>query len=728
LSTATRVVAAAVSRRTAGAHATIIVLAAVAVALLWLFPLVRHMDTAVLNGPNDATGTLQNYWVAAEEHRSPFTLKWNGYIDAPEGISGQPGVAAANAVQPIVVWSLRRVFGLVGAWNLFLIAGFVLSASLTYLLLLRIGVGRLPATFGAYVFAFNPYMFEKATSGHGGLVQTWIFPLLLLLLLRLVRRPALGSAAAVGGGLALASYLHNYYGLIGGFLIAVGYVVSFVRFRERPERRAIAGCVGVSILAAAICLVPAAVGLHLDRSSVGQYSHPITSLQQFGSRPLALLVPAEGNPVFGGILSSGERKSLDHSAEPTLFFGWTTMVLAAAAAIMILTRRWSFDRPRGTIVATAAVLIPLAYYMSLPRIVHVGPVPLPGGSWFLGHVTTVFRVYARFAVLIGLGLVVLAAVALDRLVARLRFGRAIGAAAIVLVAVELVFQLPLHTWRTNAVPAHDRFLASAPRGTVALYPAPNGESESAALSAGRETWFQTYTRQKLFFSTVIANAEPRTEAIRAAASSVEDPWVPGLLAAEGVRYVAVDTNAYRAGKETVPTLSRPTFTPLFRAGGVSIFRLHAAKVAINQTLHDHAVQIGQAIWGFQADANYAGPNYYGNENRNGVFWRWMRQDGAIHIENINAGEHILQFHAFSAIVPRKLTVTGPHGRVLASVSVPTNDTGYSLGPFSLPGGTYDLTLHADPGPAPLGASDPRVASIYFSPLTLLPYADFSRVR
>ena len=47
----------------------------------------------------------------------------------------------------------------------------------------------------------------------------------------------------------------------------------------------------------------------------------------------------------------------------------------------------------------------------------------------MGHVTTFYRVYARFGVIVGIALVILAAPALDRLIRRSRWGLAIGLCA-----------------------------------------------------------------------------------------------------------------------------------------------------------------------------------------------------------------------------------------------------------------------------------------------------------
>ena len=60
----------------------------------------------------------------------------------------------------------------------------------------------------------------------------------------------------------------------------------------------------------------------------------------------------------------------------------------------------------------AATLVVCAFVMSLPREFAIGPVHLPTPSWFIGHFSTTIRVYARFGVLVGLGLVILAAFAI----------------------------------------------------------------------------------------------------------------------------------------------------------------------------------------------------------------------------------------------------------------------------------------------------------------------------
>jgi hypothetical protein len=80
---------------------------------------------------------------------------------------------------------------------------------------------------------------------------------------------------------------------------------------------------------------------------------------------------------------------------------------------------------------------------------------------------------------------------------------------------------------------------------------------------------------------------------------------------------------------------------------------------------------------------------------------------------------------FSIRRERTLEVRDPGGRVLGSTSLGTAAAPFAIGPFVLPGGASRLTLHAAPGPEPLGAGDGRIASVFLSPVSIRPLADES---
>ena len=111
--------------------------------------------------------------------------------------------------------------------------------------------------------------------------------------------------------------------------------------------------------------------------------------------------------------------------------------------------------------------------------------------------------------------------------------------------------------------------------------------------------------------------------------------------------------------------------------------------------------------------------FNGAEQFQGSPHHWMIQSGKLEIEN-HAGPMTATITglAFSNQQPRTLALKSQAGSVLARATVSVDQAPLTLGPFPLPAGTSTLTLVATPGPAPLGAADPRNASVYLSPLTV----------
>ena len=198
-------------------------------------------------------------------------------------------------------------------------------------------------------------------------------------------------------------------------MVGVYFVFELIRVHGRPEklRTLVLGCgvLGVTLL----CLLPGLIAYKLDQHAVASLiTKSSVELQQFGAETSSYLVPSRGHPVFGGF-----ARSVDSAAfysERTLYFGWTTLLLAAVGVYLLIRRDPTLlaHVTRRRAVVFAAMLLPVAYWSSLRRVVHVVGIPIPTLSYFAGHVTTYYRVYARIGVVVGIALVILAAPALDR--------------------------------------------------------------------------------------------------------------------------------------------------------------------------------------------------------------------------------------------------------------------------------------------------------------------------
>lgn len=522
--------------------------------VVWFAPLILHLDSLVLGGPSDATAAIRAYWAIHEQGGTPFTFTRDYLNGAPEGVRWHSAIIIVQPVQSFVVWALHPFFGFVGGFNLFLLAGFVLTGFFGFALLDRLGMHPLASFFGAYVLTFNPWMFERAFAGHAAFNHVWIFLALILALLRLSERRTIAAAGLAGlcfGGTFLFA---AYFGLLASVIVVVYAVFELVRVPGWTEkRRTLAlGCVVVGVTL--LCLLPGLIAYKQDQESVARaITKSSIELQQFGAETVSYLVPSRGHPVFGGF-----ARGVDSAAfysERTLYFGWTTLLLAAAGAFLLIRRDPAVfgHVTRRHAVIFAAMLLPVAYWSSLRRVVHVLGIPIPTLSYFAEHVTTFYRVYARFGVIVGIALVILAAPALDRLIRRVRWGVALGCALLLLVMFELLPARPTVWADASSPPVYDRWLSQRPRGIVAHYPTRADKVPTVELM-GREIYYQMFHRRPLY--NIVGSGEgTREEAIRILSQDLTDPATPRILAAQGVVYVLAHDDIYRAQGEPAPMAS-----------------------------------------------------------------------------------------------------------------------------------------------------------------------------
>ena len=678
-------------------------------ALVWLAPLVRHLDAAVLYGATDSVGALQDYWATEELGVGPLSFEHNPYNGAPEGYPRSTALAAANALQPLAFFALDGIAGDVAAWNMLTIAGFVLSALGMFALLRYLRLGRAASFLGGYAFGFGPWMFGRAYEGHAGMQHLWVLPLLFLACLHVRRTASVRSAAVTGALVALAMYLHSYIGLMAG-VIAVTFLG--LELIVTPARLRTLALAGVAVLTALAVFAPP-LYLHLTAPSEVQRSvgQPLSDVQTGGATLLDYILPSDLHPLFGSIRP-------DHlGGEHVAFWGYVVIVGAIAGALALLRRPGFLEREHGyaTLFATAVVLV--AFVVSLKPVFRAGGVTIYTPSYAIWEVVPFWRAYARVGVVVGLALIVLAAFAFEAL-RRRRNGAWLAAAAAAILVFELAVSAPVPIWRTDAMPAHVQWLRDHPGGIVAHYPLP---IEEPALSLGaEENWNVVKHRHPLFALWGGNNGGSWEEAIRIVASDISQPLAGPVLAAEQVEYAVVHDRVYAEIGAAPPTVDLEQFELLADFDGVRIFGVTAAPADLDEVLAEQAERIALARAYPAAEVAFGGGFNAPEAFEDGREWRWMLQGGELELIPALPGRYLITFDAFANGQPRTLELRRD-GTVLGSVRVETSRLGFRVGPLQLDGRTA-VTLAADPGPQPLDAS--RQASIFLSPVTLLPAPDF----
>jgi hypothetical protein len=298
------------------------------------------------------------------------------------------------------------------------------------------------------------------------------------------------------------------------------------------------------------------------------------------------------------------------------------------------------------------VLLTVAAFVALvfsapPRVIVLG-INLPMPIELVNHVTTVFRVTARFAVVVMLGLCVLAGYALSRWFARVRGPDAIALCAVLSVIVlgDLWVREPFEVTPIT-VPPVVRQLAHQKPGIYAAYPFLNGNEFGGD---SEEAFFQAYAGKHDLFGGFFVGTPSESRKME-----LQYPLAPRTmpdLAAFGVRYLLVLNVAGVVPPEyPTPAGAIPGARLIGHDGFGALYRV---------TAHPRDITSFDSV-GFALPEG-PGPQFY----------RWMTaSDGTMEIVKRTPGpaEVRVAFSAASFARSRRLVVRG-NGRVLYDGTIP----------------------------------------------------------
>jgi hypothetical protein len=576
----------------------------------------------------------------------------SGRVPAPylQPLTDLPGRALAPFVGPVV------------AYNIVVLATFPLSAAAAYLLGRYVLGSHLGAMVAGLAYAFLPFHVTQA-AGHPHVAQTQWLPLYFLALWRCVDGPNLTRAALLLAS-AAAVTLSNFY---GGFIAAVlspvalgAYGVLSPRARAEGRGRRVA-------ITSVVLAMAAAAGLVLIRFFTpevwrpGSLAFPRTELFAWSAKWWSYLTPPVEHPLLGASVRDFWARQgvgaalLEHQQ---VGVGWSLLALAAVPL-------WLWSRgDRGSLAVRVApvlaILAASALLCSLSPERQIGPLTFLRPSAVLYGLAPMFRAYARFGVVVGLMVALLAGGGVAYLV---RSPTAAGrGAAVLLLGLAVLEFAPLPPWPSRDVlptRAH-RWLAAQPGPMRVLdcVPPSRGSDSLAVPLLGHEV-------SLLGDRTVSDCGEPR---------------LGEKLSAMGYTHVVVrrDTTMGRR-LEASPA-------PEGLAGGLEFEDARILEVKAQPP----PVYVS-AILGF-----------YPREYEGATTWRWMGQTGALRLVAAGPVETVLELELKA--FPRARRVEWLlDGRRLGDMEVAAEWGRYTLRLGALGPGPAVLTLACD-GPAAV-ASD-----------------------
>ncbi|HYR63286.1 MAG TPA: hypothetical protein VET24_11740 [Actinomycetota bacterium] len=428
---------------------------AIAVGLYW--PLVHHVRTQFWADSGDGAAFIWNYWSvprAVLSLHNPFVTT---AILHPVGV--HTAFETNVPLWSMLSWPLARVFGLSGASVVIGLFAVVASGLGAYLLALRLRCPPWVAFFAGVAFELLPYRTNRIIT-HLNLIHTEFLVFGIIALLDVYRKPGRRQAIVLGAVLGLTFLTDFTYALMLGVAIVI---LVAMRLRSTLRRQ-----VGMAFLQAgaltAVISLPLLVPAISDVRH-GEYAPPpgLGGAQGYSADLVSWIVPYDRQPLWGHAFAT-ENANVT-GGERVEFTG--VVVLGLALAGLFLADR----RKRDWLVLAVAFGL-----LSFGPGLHVNgktgsaftyegfkfSIPMPylllnGIPGFKG-----FRAPARFGVVASLALIMLAALALERLTSRWPRGAIVlPALATLLVVVEF---LPPTTYLAMpvALPAVYQRMASDP--------------------------------------------------------------------------------------------------------------------------------------------------------------------------------------------------------------------------------------------------------------------------
>lgn len=221
-------------------HITVL-LAYLAVALAFAWPLPLHLSTALPGQPSGDTGVyVWNLWVFRHElidhHRFPFFTFEVLSLASPTPLTLHNYTTFAN----LLAFFVLPLAGVVRTYNSILILSTVAGAYALFLLARRRSGDDAAAWLAGAAFGFSPFLMARFTA-HFSLVQAAPLPIFALLLMKLFQGGSWRVAAGAGLVVAWAYLSDPYYAVycLLMLLFAVGYsIVTVLPSEHRPRWRA----------------------------------------------------------------------------------------------------------------------------------------------------------------------------------------------------------------------------------------------------------------------------------------------------------------------------------------------------------------------------------------------------------------------------------------------------------------------------------------------------------
>jgi hypothetical protein len=676
-------------------------------AILITFPLILKMKSSMYGLPGDPSGYIWYLWWQKMAWLKGLPPNNITLIGAPFGVDW-----SVVPVMPVVnypAFILTVLTNEILSYNLVLLASFPIAGMTMYYLVKHVTNDKKAAAIAGLIYGFCPYHLAHSLGHIYIAVSTQWLPLLVLTLIKLKQRKTIGTAIAFGVTFALVTLTNSYDALFMAVFTACFalYIVidQIVKDREKWFRKLLQpiSLLALGSIVSVLIVIPFSLNIFKTASSASAtYSRGIAELNVWSARPWDYILPSPTNPFFGKFVSPFVLSHLHGSnlAEQTLYLGYVTMTLAFIGFLIYFVQGKRNKRRRELSYLTGflGIMAVVAFIASGPAFIEVRGRRVFSVSSVIHSVLPMFRVYARFGIVVMLCVTVLAGLGLSYILGRIRKRETrivLLVGLTILIAVEFINTPPPPITDYSKTPTVYAWLKKQPGDfIIAEYP----------LNQPLNTEFYEYQFWQRLHQKRLFNGSPREtkgEAYRVLAADVTDIQSASVLEHLGVKYAIVHLDKYGAER---PKSINKGFHLIRRFNRDTV--LYSIDVPTPDTL---VLRIN----GFSEPEKWA----------DGRSWVYIGNTAKISIESLTKDQRTVSMHATAASFSKPRTLRLIHnGVIIRTVRIPETNREIIVTGITIRSGYNDFTLEAVPGGQTLDSvahnGDFRYMSIAFSDLRI----------
>jgi len=442
----------------------------------------------------------------------------------------EPVLGTTLLVLPLAIFTDDAVL----LYNVVRLLTFVCSALTAFWLAKELGAGEWIALLTGALFAFSPIRTDQVA--HLSTLGTQWWPLVLLFTIRFAKRGRAKDALLAALFFVLAFLACGYHGVIAAAVLPPALLVLFWGRWERLRLGALAAVL------AGLALLPV-YRMHQKALEPERYSRGTEETIQYSAPVESFFATSSWNRAYG------EATDAFRAAGPNNLFPGLVVPAVVLAGALSLRRKG--ERPSREAWALALLLVAAALVALGPRVRAFGA-DLGPGPWALLRDTIplfqMIRVTSRSGVFVALPLVMLAALALEKL----RPGRAaLAAVGLLALAETVIAPIPMPEWskvidtRREPPPVY-RWLAAEPGRDAVVHLPMLDVYGLERRPAFHESIYMAYST--LHWKPLVngyAGIEPRRYVqLRELLRAFPSPESLAALRAAGTRYVVVHRRGY----------------------------------------------------------------------------------------------------------------------------------------------------------------------------------------